>query len=81
MNSNFFEVFQTVPMKFLFFRYTEIVLRYPDGDAEKRVSERKLSLREAHEARKLPFRAADQPSCLWISFLQKYCCSGINSFL
>jgi len=38
-----------------FLRYTEIVLRFPDGGAEKRVTERKLRLQKAPEARKLAF--------------------------
>jgi hypothetical protein len=38
-----------------FLQYTEIALLFPDGGAEKRVSERKLRLREAPEARKLAF--------------------------
>jgi len=38
-----------------FLRYTEIALRFPDGGAGKRVSERKLRLQEPPEARKLAF--------------------------
>ncbi|MBA2881696.1 hypothetical protein HNR65_002027 [Desulfosalsimonas propionicica] len=42
-------------MEISFLRYTNIVLRYPDGETEKRVSERKLRLQEAPETRKLAF--------------------------
>jgi hypothetical protein len=51
-----------------FLRFNEIALCCPDGGAEKRVSERKLRLREAPEARKLLFRTTDQPRRLrlWI---------------
>src|SRR6056297_2908077 len=47
----------------LFLFSNEIAIRCPDGGAEKRVSERKLRLQKAPEARKLLFCAADQPGC------------------
>ncbi|MGM0788271.1 MAG: hypothetical protein ACQETG_11285, partial [Thermodesulfobacteriota bacterium] len=59
----------------------EIAPRCPEGGAEKRISERKSRLREAPGARKLLFRTADQPRCLWISFLQKYRRGGVDCFL
>jgi hypothetical protein len=50
-DNNNFRTSREIP----FLRYTEIVLLYPDGGSEKRVSERKLRLQEAPEARKLAF--------------------------
>ncbi|MBS3732358.1 MAG: hypothetical protein KGY42_05560, partial [Desulfobacterales bacterium] len=69
-----------LPRKSFFLRFNEIAPCYPDGGAEKRVSERKLRLEEAPGARKRLFRAADQPRWLRIYFLQKYRPGGINSF-
>jgi hypothetical protein len=56
----------------IFLCLNEIAPGCPDGGAEKRVSERKLRLQEAPEARKPLFRAADQPQGLWIC-LKKIC--------
>jgi hypothetical protein len=53
----------------LFQPFNQIALRCPGGGAKKRVSERKLRLQEAPEARKLLFRTDGQPRRLRISFL------------
>jgi hypothetical protein len=53
-------------LKNSFFALTKLHIVALTDDAEKQVSERKLRLQEAPEARKLLFRAADQPRRLGI---------------
>ncbi|MCF8026484.1 MAG: hypothetical protein K9K82_13485 [Desulfobacteraceae bacterium] len=62
---------KTLPRKSFFCSLVGIALRCPEGGAEKRVSERKLRRKEAPGARKLLFRAADQPRCLQICLSAK----------